>query len=391
MKFNLLHIPIIEVEFLAVLAFRYRFLLIWIINIPRVANVVSSFYGFETIFDFSYNAIINYQHGYVSYIYYAVAILILFIINILIAARSRSIKKRIPVSLWLLLLTITLSLYQVEVHISSRYNLVGLPSLNYLRQYLNFTIQDQRLYKSTPVYDAQNLADINIYYFLLESHTMLLSEELSTELYSHITHPFSRQKLKAKFGSTFRGELRELCGLIAYPDIALQGEALIDRCLPKKMSASHRTIALHGGFGGMYRRNLVYPQMGFNEVYSLIDFGSIESCGGGWRNFPCDTSILDFFEANIKDERTAFTYFLNLNTHSPFRATSYAIEECPAKISQDIEMCTHFRNLAGLISFIDKFATRNPGLYIIAGDHPPPGLQGYFSADSFDRIVFMVD
>ncbi len=384
---NIRYVPLFELEALISLLFRFRLFLVWVLNIPRLANAVSTVYGFETIFDFAYNATQNYDLGFDGYIYAGLAITLFFAANLLIAINAIS-QNSAKFAFYPIMAFFIIGLHQAESLITTNYNIVGFPLLNYVSQYKNFNTHSPRFYKTEPVIDLKNIDNKNIYYFLLESHTKLNSEELSSAIYAGINFPYERKKIKADFGSTFRGELRELCGLISYPDVSSGAIPPDTNCLPRTLSATHRTIAIHGGVKGMYKRNTVYPVMGFGEYYSLQDLGSVESCGGGWKNFPCDIGVLKFYEEAIKDKRNVFAYFLTINTHNPYTPTSYASPVCPELITSDVDMCNHFRNVAGLMVHISDFAKRNPGIYILSGDHPPPMLKKYYSSEHYDRIIF---
>lgn len=385
---NIFYTPLLEVECLIALLSRYRLLLVWALSIPRLVNSVAIVYGFETAFDFIYNASQNYSLGLSSYVYVGTFVIVFFLINLIVAFRLsvenvKSGFKFIPI-----LVVFVFILLQIENKFKLNFNLVGMPWTNYYHQYKNFTTQAPRFYDVEQVYDAHAVGSKNVYLFLMESHTLFKSEELSSALYSNIRSNIIRQKINAKFGSTFRGELRELCSIIAYPDVSSGSVPAITHCLPQLLSNTHRTVALHGGAKGMYKRNSIYPKIGFKEYYSLQDLDSVESCGGGWKNFPCDVNVLKYYEEKIKDQRSTFLYFLTINTHNPYQLTTYAINSCPKSIVDDVEMCNHYRNIAGFMSYVYEFSTRNPGVYILAGDHPPPLLKKYYSSDYYERIIF---
>lgn len=385
---NIFYTPLLEVECLIALLSKYRLILVWVLNIPRFVNAVAIVYGFETGFDFIYNASQNYSLGLSSYVYAGLFIAVFFLINLTIAFRQPVESFKSGFKFTPILVVLVFILLQIEDRIKPDFNLIGMPWANYYHQYKNFTTEVPRFYGVGPVYDAHAVGNKNVYYFLMESHTLFKSEELSSSLYSNIKRSIVRQKVNAKFGSTFRGELRELCSVIAYPDVSSGSIPAMTHCLPQQLSNTHRTVALHGGAKGMYKRNLIYPKIGFKEYYSLQDLGSVESCGGGWKNFPCDVDVLKYYEEKIKDQRSTFLYFLTINTHNPYQLTSYASNSCPESIVDDVEMCNHYRNIAGFMSYVYEFSTRNPGVYILAGDHPPPLLKKYYSQDYYERIIF---
>ena len=190
------------------------------------------------------------------------------------------------------------------------------------------------------------------------------------------------------FGTTFQGEVRELCGLrlTGYPH---EGKLLgrLNYCLPQNLGRlGYDSWALHGNGGQFYSRGTFYPLMGFRHVefYKEIQsrYPSLRPCDGTIFRGVCDKYVyeraLSLFDGNKR-----FVHVITLDTHLPTPPASRPA--CSSSFGDSEALCGYDVLLERSMSHLGK-AIRNakfkPDLIFIYGDHAPP-----FSNNK-DREVF---
>lgn len=83
-------------------------------------------------------------------------------------------------------------------------------------------------------------------------------------------------------------------------------------------SLGYTTLAMHPYRGSNYRRNVVYPQIGFDTFYTRIDFLSAEYI----RNFISDQTLMERivkeYENNLKSGKPFFSYNVTVQNHGGY-------------------------------------------------------------------------
>jgi phosphoglycerol transferase MdoB-like AlkP superfamily enzyme len=241
----------------------------------------------------------------------------------------------------------------------------------------------------------------NVVVIVVESWGLLLD----THLASALTAPFEDPRISRKFqvsygavpfsGLTLPGEARELCHSTLGFGILQASSETTKQCMPAYFRAhGYQSIAIHGYVGQMYNRNVLYPNLGFDQVWfgpDLLKQG-LPDCRGA---FPgtCDTSIASWIGSSLLSEQQpqpSFIYWVTLNSHLPIPAnpdlpdpgvcaTHPALEDSAA-------LCSWFRLVRAVHMSVQEIAlgpTARPTVFLLVGDHAPPfgepKLRGMFS------------
>ncbi|GAB5489302.1 MAG: sulfatase-like hydrolase/transferase [Parasphingorhabdus sp.] len=183
------------------------------------------------------------------------------------------------------------------------------------------------------------------------------------------------------FGSTTRGEIREMCGrwgeyfpLMAKPD---------NRCLPNQLAQQgYETMAMHSFNGVFFDRSKWYPNIGFQKSYfadDLIKKGA-SKCGGV---FPgaCDRDVPKLMSDALRAaEKPTFLYWLTVNSHLPVLAGhNLNVEKCQRVSVELAENYPHICSQYAVWNDIDQAiisqitASDFPEADILlVSDHMPP-------------------
>jgi len=191
-----------------------------------------------------------------------------------------------------------------------------------------------------------------------------------------------------QYGSTVKGELRELCrgrsGSVR-PDVALLPVA---QCLPELFDArGYRTMAFHGFLPEFFDREDWWPGLGFDSVEFRDDIatalGTRRMCGGAFEGI-CDTDVARLLGRELSRPDTAgrprrlFLYWLTLNAHPPYnrfpgdRKPVWCASGGPAKTDK---VCSFMAWNDQALSAITKIAVDHADgrtAWILVGDHPTP-------------------
>jgi len=182
------------------------------------------------------------------------------------------------------------------------------------------------------------------------------------------------------YGSTTRGEMRELCGRWANYD---QVAEFAQECLPARYAQQgYETHAIHGFASSMFDRENWYRQIGFGSVMfrdELIQQG-LSSCAGVFEG-ACDREIPALIGARLKQaDAPQLIYFLTLNTHLPVGADAgLGTAKCALGSAEWAErypqVCRLFllhHYLAEEIDLLAMDIDLPPTDFLIVGDHSPP-------------------
>lgn len=115
-------------------------------------------------------------------------------------------------------------------------------------------------------------------------------------------------------GSTLPGEVRELCGRkLDFREIGFSGEG----CMPRNLKyLNYHTTAYHGYEGFFYYRNVIYPALGFDDIYFRPQLASQDQCLGAFKG-ACDDAVLDAALEKLFLPGKQFVYVMSLTAHEP--------------------------------------------------------------------------
>lgn len=145
-------------------------------------------------------------------------------------------------------------------------------------------------------------------------------------------------------------------------------------------SAGYNTLAMHPYRGTNYRRNIVYPQIGFDTYYTRLDFHHPDYI----RNYISDQELVDRiieeYEKNQKTGKPLFSYNVTVQNHGGYsRSNTKNLKEVIHVLTPGIdEPATQIH--ANLIHATDEafehlieyFSTQEePTVVIMFGDHQP--------------------
>lgn len=192
-------------------------------------------------------------------------------------------------------------------------------------------------------------------------------------------------------GSTLTAELRELCGL------QLEGfataeliEAQARDCLPQRLAAlGWSTVAVHGFSGDFYRRDEIYPALGFAEVDFKREVGAAIAAGsqadappmGGYCASlsyfvgTCDGPALLHALQLAQGHDKAFVHFMTKDLHFPFPFFENPALDCSHPLlAEDLAFCDYVRYAEVLFNDLATallVAPWQPDLIVLWGDHRP--------------------
>lgn len=188
---------------------------------------------------------------------------------------------------------------------------------------------------------------------------------------------------------TISAEFRELCGFVPQ-SLRIDDVPRSAECLPHRLrTQGWRTQAFHGASSKMYKRNEWYPLIGFQRAYFLPEFlaGGAKLCA----NVPgaCDYSIADRVVQSLQQEGKQFTYWMTLNSHTPYKTSDLSDPGVMAQVCPRLKLegarCAHAALVYDFMQSLKAalLHTPVPGLQIVlVGDHAPK----FFDAASRDAV-----
>ncbi len=227
---------------------------------------------------------------------------------------------------------------------------------------------------------------------LVESWGLLTNKDLQREVQQPLYDLTRENQYSIKTGTTpykyltQAGEFRELTGYVFHyyqvKDIWVKENSL----LIKKQQQGYHITGIHGNTGRFYRRQMIWPVLGVQEMYFAEEFAklSMPLCGSDIFRGVCDTAINTWLlgKMNSLPERKEFYYWVTLNTHLPLveiRDAAYnqfAAKWKPQGITEHILQIAYqqqllFKDLAAKLG--------KPGApkahILLVGDHAPPYID----------------
>lgn len=208
---------------------------------------------------------------------------------------------------------------------------------------------------------------------------------------------FGRLAVPARGGNTVRSEFAFLSGLSASqlgvhrfnPYRAL--DKLESRGVPSLASflrnAGYRTVCVHPYDASFYRRERVFPALGFDEFVDVRAF----SAARGFGPFVCDLAVAEKVR-EILDSSTqpTFVYAITMENHGPLHMERLAADEAkqfytaaPAAAFNDLTVyLRHLRNADRMIGQLRECLSRQQtsGWLCWYGDHVPTMPEAYRAA-----------
>ena len=145
--------------------------------------------------------------------------------------------------------------------------------------------------------------------------------------------------------------------------------------------------AIHPWYGSGYRRNAIYPLLGFDSFDSLETLDNLEYL----RKYPTDLStykeIIKQFENKNEDEKI-FNFTVTMQNHSGYDLEGYDstvfltdIENCP-RVEQYLSVMKESdKALEYLINYFENYDEKT--IILFFGDHQPP----YFEDEFWEAIM----
>ena len=136
----------------------------------------------------------------------------------------------------------------------------------------------------------------------------------------------------------------------------------------------YRTLAAHPYRGTNYRRNIVYPQIGFDEYYSRLDFIAASYI----RRYISDQSLVNRiireYEENLETGQPLFSYNVTIQNHGGYTSQN------TTNLSDDIKVLT---------PGVDEMKAQQYANLVKASDDAFQNLVTYFSAKEDPVVIIM--
>lgn len=193
----------------------------------------------------------------------------------------------------------------------------------------------------------------------------------------------SEQGLTSFPGFTIQMEIQQLCSAKMNSFSDRIGEA---QCLPRQSKLT--SYAYHNNSLTFYRRDVLYKEMGFNNIYSPTEMSLQRDLKIPF-NSANDSDVSSFIIKNAQDN-IGFHYWMTIDMHSPYspwRRPNHQLEE-----NSESRLRIYEELRAGTLNSIGKMIESLPNYdFFIIGDHAPK----FFDSDAnsrFDRqhVPFVV-
>jgi hypothetical protein len=201
---------------------------------------------------------------------------------------------------------------------------------------------------------------------------------------------------------TQEGEFRELTGYIFHYYQVHDSWVRQNSLLIEKQQRGYHIVGMHGNSSKFYRRHMIWPVLGVQEMYFDEDFAklSMPLCGNNEFKGVCDTAIDSWLFNRIDQhpQQKEFYYWVTLNTHLPIMevrnddfnrfAEKWKQEGIPGSV---LQLAYQHRLL-----FIDmaRKLSRQPAANIhiaLIGDHAPPFITPEERNQYNDKLVPYVE
>ncbi|MGL4995180.1 MAG: LTA synthase family protein, partial [Deefgea sp.] len=191
-------------------------------------------------------------------------------------------------------------------------------------------------------------------------------------------------------GGTAEAEFEALTGLSAYtlPGIDFQNFAgqFSDKinALPHALAdVGYTTIGMHNYFGTFWKREKVYPKMGFQRI-AFVDQMYWKRSDGWPKDFSLYNQALAHYKVAPAGKKQ-FMFLVTVNTHGPFiKQDDSGIGQYQERLGQAID---EFKTFTQQIEASAKQRKRDV-IIVIFGDHKPALNQEFFERGILDASFF---
>lgn len=162
---------------------------------------------------------------------------------------------------------------------------------------------------------------------LVESWGLLTNQNLQHEVLQPLHDLVQNHQYTVKEGTTQykyltqAGEFRELTGYVFHYYQVRDKWVKENSILIKKQQQGYHVIGIHGNTSRFYRRHIIWPVLGVQEMYFSEELSklSMPLCGSDIFRGICDTAINTWLLNNMGQQpgRKEFYYWVTLNTHLP--------------------------------------------------------------------------
>jgi hypothetical protein len=251
----------------------------------------------------------------------------------------------------------------------------------------------------------------NVVLIVVESWGLFRNPRLAEAVTTPFQDPEILSRYQVSFGTapfdglTVQGEARELCHSHFGFGIMDISPAQARSCLPDMFhSRGYQNIAVHGYVGGMFRRNVWYKTIGFDQSWFGPDLDKVglPNCRGAFPGI-CDGSIADWIGMALLPEtakRPRFIYWVTLNSHLPVSVTEKDLApdtgDCSShpELQDSKPLCSWFRLISQVHKSVRRLALepqKRPTVFILVGDHAPPfadpHLHQLFSSEEVPYVI----
>jgi hypothetical protein len=203
-----------------------------------------------------------------------------------------------------------------------------------------------------------------------------LDELIAKRHCSNGHQPNSLQGLSSFPGFTIQMEVQQLC--------SASMDSFSDRvgrtqCLPRKSKLD--SYAYHNNLLSFYRRDILYREMGFKNIYSPSEMGLPRDFSIPF-NSANDFAVSSFIIENAK-KHPGFHYWMTIDMHSPYSPERRAILDLDESSQSKLKLYDELRT--GTLNSIGHMIESLPSYdFFIIGDHAPKFFDSTANAQ-FDR------
>lgn len=152
-------------------------------------------------------------------------------------------------------------------------------------------------------------------------------------------------------------------------------------------SIGYRTVCIHPFHKSFFRRDKVYPHLGFDEFIDIDDFSETDRVGP----YVSDNAVADKIDALLKDDTTpVFVFAITMENHGPWKKARIDVppelkSATPVKSNAFAQYLAHLRNADKMIGRIRHMllASRRKSIFCFYGDHLP-SMPKLFTSIGFD-------
>lgn len=152
-------------------------------------------------------------------------------------------------------------------------------------------------------------------------------------------------------------------------------------------SIGYRTICIHPFHKSFFRRDKVYPHLGFDEFIDIEDFNDTDRVG----LYVSDSAVTDRIERLLnEDGAPVFIFAITMENHGPWKKARIDVpaelkSAMPSRSNSFAQYLAHLRNADRMIGRIRTalLSAKRKSIFCFYGDHLP-SMPNFFNAIGFD-------